>query len=129
MTFNDFLTRVIDDGIKGCTESYKGDDAIRKQKREGALAGFETCRNRTVFELRQQLDLARKLADLAFVDKQNYWYHRCFYAEVEWVCNVVSAALENQKQEPIVWPTARGYLKAAEILGVRANMDLKEFTN
>lgn len=127
MTFENFLTRIVDDGIKACQENYKGGDTRQQQKREGATAGFESCRGKTVFELRQQLDIARKLSDLAFVDKQNYWYHRCFYAEVEWVCNVVSAALENQKQPGIVQVTARGFLKAAEILGVARNMELKEF--
>jgi len=124
MNFTDFLTRIIDDGIKACSESYKNDT----QKREGAVASFNACRGRTVFELRQQLDLARKAADAArAVDKKNYRYLRCFEAEVEWVCNVVSCALQNQGQEPIVVPTARGYMKAAEILGVSANMQPKPF--
>lgn len=81
-----------------------------------------------MFELRQQLDLARKLADAALAaDRSNYWYYRCFHVEVEWVCNVVSAALQNQREETIVPPTARGYLKASEILGVSANMTLGPF--
>lgn len=124
MTFTDFLTRIIDDGIKACRESYK-DDA---KKRDGAVAGFNACRGKTIFELRQQLDLAGKAADAArAVDKNNYWYLRCFHAEVEWVCNVVSSALQNQGELTIVTPTARGFMKAAEILGVSANMQPKPF--
>lgn len=124
MKYSDFLTRIVDDGIKACRKSYENDT----QKREGAVAGFNACRGRTIFELRQQLDLARKAADAAFaVDRSNYWYLRCFHAEVEWVCNVVSAALQNQGEEPIVTPTVRGYMKAAEILGVGANMRPKPF--
>jgi len=122
--FNAFLTRVIDDGIKACCESYKND----KQKREGAIAGFEACRGKTVFELRQQLFIAQRAADVArAVNKDNYWYLCCFHAEIEWVCNVVSSALQNQGEEPIVTPTARGFMKAAEILGVAGNMTLQEF--
>lgn len=124
MTFAAFLTCIIDDGIKACSESYKHD----QRKREGAIAGFNACRGKTIFELRQQLDVAGKAADVArAVDKKNYWYLRCYHAEIEWVCNVVSSALQNQGQEPIVVPTARGYMKAAEILGVSANMQPKPF--
>lgn len=126
MTFDDFLTRVIDDGIKAVKDSYR--EARQAQKLEGSIAGFESCRGRSVFELRQQLDIAQKLADIAMAtDRGNYWYHRCFHAEVEWVCNVVSAALQNSGEIPIVTPTARGYLKAADILGVKGNMTLREF--
>lgn len=97
-------------------------------KREGAVAGFEACRNKTVFELRQQLHLAANLADIArATDRERYWYHRCFHAEIEWVCNVVSACLQNQGLDIIVIPTARGFLKAAEIIGVKGNLTLKEF--
>lgn len=124
MLYKYFLDRIIDDGIKACRESYKDDT----QKRDGAVAGFNACRGRSVFELRQQLDIARKAANAAFaVDKSNYWYLRCFEAEVEWVCNVVSSALQNQGEDPIVIPTARGYMKAAEILGVTGHMTLKAF--
>lgn len=124
MTLKDFLDRIIDDGIAASSKSYKNDP----QKREGSAAGFNACRGKTVFELRQQLDISRKTAEIGLVaDRKNYWYLRCFHAEVEWVCNVVSAALRNQGEETIVTPTARGFLKAAEILGVRANMSLKEF--
>lgn len=124
MNFDAFLTRIIDDGIAACSESYKND----KQKREGAVAGFNACRGRTIFELRQTLFVAQRAADNArAVDRDNYWYLRCFHAEVEWVCNVVSSALQNQGEEPIVIPTARGYMKAAEILGVGANMQPKPF--
>ncbi len=82
-----------------------------------------------MFELRQQLYLASKAADIArAVDCENYWYLCCFHAEIEWVCNVVSAALQNMQLEPIVTPTARGYLQAAAILGVTKDLGLKSTT-
>ncbi len=125
MKFDVFLACIIDDGIKACRESYK-DDA---QKRDGAFAGFNACRGKTVFELRQQLHLAANRADVArAVDRSNYWYHQCRHAEIEWVCNVVSAALQNMQLEPIVTPTARGYLQAAAILGVTKDLGLKSTT-
>jgi hypothetical protein len=123
MTLRKLLDQIVDDGIKACSESYK-DDA---KKREGAIAGFEACRNKSVFELRQILGVASNAADVArAVDRENYWYLRCFHAEVEWVCNVVSACLQNQGLDPIVTPM-RGYLKAAEIVGVDGDTTLKEF--
>lgn len=124
MTLKDFLDRVVNDGIKAARESYKD----KPKKRDGAVAGFEACRNKTIFELRQQLHLAANLADIARItDRENYWYHRCYHAEIEWVCNVVSACLQNQKLDTIVIPTARGFLKAAEIIGLKGDMTLKEF--
>jgi hypothetical protein len=124
MTFKDFLARVIDDGIKAASESYKD----RPMKLEGAIAGFEACRCKTVFELRQRLHAAANAKNLArVVDRTRYWYYVCYHAEIEWICNVVSAALQNEKLDPIVAPTARGYMKAAEIIGVKDDMTLKEF--
>ncbi len=124
MTYSDFLTRIVDDGITACCESYKDDT----QKREGAVAGFNACRGKTILELRQQLDSARDATRNAYrLSSANYWFLRCYELEVEWVCNVVSAALQNQGDEPIVTPTVRGYMKAAEILGVGANMRPKPF--
>ncbi len=116
MTLQAFLDRVIDDGIKACRESYKDDPP----KRDGAVAGFNSCRGKTVLELRKHLELARGSTHNAHrLESINYWVVRCFELEVEWVCNVVSAALQNEGLDVIVIPTARGYMKAAEILGVR----------
>ena len=124
MNFTDFLNRVIDDGIAAANESYKTDDL----KREGAVAGFEACRDKTDFELRQLCFAASNMVNVAVVlERERYWYHRCFHAEIEWVCNVVSVILQNEGIEPIVMPTARGYLKAAEIVGVKNDLTLKRF--
>ena len=117
MNYDEFLTRIIDDGIVAASESYKDNDL----KREGAIAGFESCRGKTPFELMQRLDAATKLVSACRVlEPERYWRHVCFHAEIEWVCNVVSAMLLNQGASAplIVNPTARGYIKAAEIVGV-----------
>jgi hypothetical protein len=124
MTLKALLDRIADDGIKACSENYKNNP----KKRDGAIAGFNACRDKTIFELRQQLHIAANAADVArAVDRENYWYLRCFEAEIEWVCNVVSACLQNQGLDTIVTPTMRGYLKAAEIIGVKNDLTLKEF--
>ena len=47
---------------------------------------------------------------------EDYWRVRCREAEIEWVCNVVSAMLVNEKKSPIIPPTARGTITAGKIL-------------
>ncbi len=122
-----FLTRIIDDGVAAARRDYAGDLPRDVAKRMGALAGFEACRGKNPVQLVALLDQARqdtvsamrtRMNDASQVN--NYWRQRCYELEVEWVCNVVSSALWNQGQATIVTPTARGLLKAAEILGVQA---------
>jgi hypothetical protein len=116
MEYEKFLTKVIDDGIEAAKKSY----ATRPDKLRGAVAGFESCRGKSPEELRAALESARKATMVARVCKaDNYWEVRCFEAEIEWVCNVVSAAMASQNAPTIVSPTARGLMKAADVLGVR----------
>lgn len=114
-----FLGRIIDDGIAAVRIDYKDREPYWT---EGAVAGFEACRGLTVIELTELLIRARRVGQRAFRQRTNvarYWRVRAFESEVEWVCNVVSAALWNVGAPPIITPTARGVMKAAEILGVR----------
>ena len=37
---------------------------------------------------------------------------------MEWTCNCVSAIMANSGMDPIVPPTARGFIKAAEVTSV-----------
>lgn len=117
-TWDAFVTKIIDDGIAAARADYAHDAA----KMKGAVAGFEACRNKDPLQLRNLLsDARRKAGALYFVEEEKldaYWEARCFELEVEWVCNVVSAALVNRGDPPILQPTARGVMKAAEILGV-----------
>lgn len=113
----EFLTRVIDDGIEAATRDYDGEN--HRQKREGSIAGFEACRGLEPNSLRELLRRASEQTSNARVfDRQKYWWYRCFELEVEWVCNVVSAALMNSGEPVIITPTARGIIQAAKILGV-----------
>lgn len=114
--YHAFLTRVVDDGIAAAKKDYAGNP----DKLRGAVAGFEDCRGRSPGELLDLLIEAREATKQAFAKQaDNYWFTRCRELEVEWVCNVASAALANQGLDVIVPPTARGALKAAEILGVK----------
>jgi hypothetical protein len=125
MNYNEFLTRVIDEGIEAATADYTKES--EKQQLEGSIAGFNACRDKSPEELVEVWKQAGKRTEEASHEvyktqsKGDYWYHRCFQSEVEWVCNVVSAMLMNQgNYAPLLsWlPTANGAMKAASIIGV-----------
>ena len=110
-----FLELVVRDGIEAAERDY----VERPDKRKGAVDGFRACLGKSPAELAEILSAARNATQEAFTHKaENYWEIRCFELEVEWTCNVVSSALHNQGQPIIIKPTARGYMKAAQILGV-----------
>jgi len=115
MDYNTFLERVINEGIEAAKEDYKDDP----QKRDGSVEGFEACRGLRPHELYELLQDSGKAQQKAFREQSNdYWRIRCRQAEIEWVCNVVSAMLANSGLTPIITPTARGVQKAASIVGV-----------
>jgi hypothetical protein len=117
MPYRDFLNAVIDDGIEEVREAYaKPGDA---GKRDGAIRGFEECRGREPSELLLlQAEADRAVHDKRVAQAADYWYWRYRALQVGWVLNVLSAAEHAAGREPHVPPTARGMLKAADILGV-----------
>lgn len=124
MDFAAFLERVIEDGIAAARADYTKPE--QKSKLEGSIEGFEACRGKTPAELASLLDQVARNRQQAFmrlheqeISTQEYWKTRCREAEIEWVLNVVSAALHNSGQPPITAFTARGVLAAAKILGVQ----------
>ena len=124
MNYESFLTQIVDRGIAAATADY-GDEAPNKLK--GSIDGFDACRGLSPQQLIELLQKARNRANLSMqLDEpiDLYWELRCYEMEVEWVCNVVSAALANEGQPPLLGylPTARGMMTAAEILGVRGTL-------
>lgn len=118
MIFDDFVTRIIDDGIQAATDDYTRPN--QQNKLRGSVAGFEICRGKNVEELRELLAAsATATHDACQRKSSDYWWYRCYEVEVEWVCNCTSALLHNQKLPTIVTPTVRGVMKAAEIVGVK----------
>src|SRR3974390_2587639 len=112
MDYHTFLARVIDDGIAAAKRDYSRPDQL--QKLEGSIAGFEACRDLQPRDLRDELESSRVTTQDTYVNmRANYWRDRCYEAEVEWVCNVVSAMLMSAGLPTIVTPTARGAIKAA----------------
>lgn len=117
MIFDDFVTKIVDDGIQAATDDYTRPD--QQDKLRGSVAGFEICRGKNVEELRELLAASATATQDACQRDSDYWWYRCYESEVEWVCNCVSALLHNQKLPTIVTSTARGAMKAAEIVGVK----------
>jgi len=118
VTYQDALNIIIKDGIEAVRLDYTRPD--QKQKRDGSILGFEECRDRTPAQLVALLGESHTMTMDKFRDQaEDYWYWRCRDAEIEWVCNVVSAILINQGLPAISTCTARGMMKAAEIIGVK----------
>lgn len=129
MNFTNFLNRLVDDGIEAVHQHYDHPHQVRthnhEQKRAGSIAGFEACRlcrsTHIHQDLSELLDMARIATQAARdSDREKYWWYRCYEHEVEWVCNCVSVVLHNEGMPTIITPTARGVLKASEIVGLRA---------
>lgn len=113
-TFDEFLFFIIEDGIEAARHDYARD----VMKRNGAIAGFEACRSLSPAELAALLLKAHdKTREKYLQQAQDYWFWRCREAEIEWVCNVVSAVFYHQGLPVIVPPTLNAVIKAAEILG------------
>ena len=120
MDLAQFIERVINDGIEAVRADYK--EPRQKQKLEGSILGFERCRRKNHQELMALLREAQEATRKAYIEQvESYWFIRCQELEIEWVCNCVSAVLVHQGLSPIITPTARGALKAAEIVGVRGS--------
>jgi hypothetical protein len=128
MNYNEFLIRIIDEGIEAAKADYIGES--NKNMLEGSIAGFTACKDKTPEELVEVWQKSSDNMNDAFREqKENYWYYRCFQLEVEWVCNVVSAMLMNEGgiTPLLAWlPTANGVRKAATIISIAPNTFLKE---
>lgn len=116
MQYYEFLALIIEDGIEAVRLDYPRPD--QNQKRDGSIKGFEECRNRDPLQLATLRSEAHVMTSTKYSEQAtDYWYWRCRELEIEWVCNVVSGSLISQGLPPIGICTARGVLKAAEILG------------
>jgi hypothetical protein len=123
MTYNEFLTHVIDEGIAAAKADYtKPED---KARLEGSIEGFEACRGKHPIDLqklfwdaRQKTQTAHHEVNDGKITSEEYWRINSFEAEIGWTCNVVSAMLMNEKMAPLdpLMPTARAVIKCDEIL-------------
>jgi len=117
MLLVDALNAVIDDGIEAARMDYaKPQDTL---KREGAIQGFEECRGKQPAEIAALLAEANERAMQAMREQDpRYWFWHCRALAIKWVANVLGNILVANGMLPIGKMTARGRLKAAEIIGV-----------
>ena len=128
MTYFEILNRIIDEGIAGARQDYNKPD--QSSKLQGSIEGFDACRGRKVSELTMLLlsseENSRRayfanLKEISSIDE--YWRLQCFAAEIEWVCNVMSAVLETNGYPTIINPTVRGVMQATRIIGVKGKLE------
>lgn len=118
MDWDKFINQIVDLGIEAAKRDYKRPD--QKPLLDGSLAGFEECRNKSVVDLAKLLPGAAAYRDNAQKGSTTgYLRAKGYYNEIEWVCNVASAALYNQGLPVIIQPTVRAMQTAAKILGVK----------
>jgi hypothetical protein len=125
MNLQIFIERIINDGIEAAKADYnKPED---KDRLIGALEGFELCRGKNFDELGVILKKAMKDTSDAHAKRApDYWKIRCREAEIEWVCNTVSAIMLVNGSSVIIQPTCRGMMKANEIVGTEGLLKVFE---
>lgn len=128
MTYEEFLNEVIDRAIKGVKADYEEGTP----KYRGSMEGLNICRDKQPSELHTAWVLAGQgVADrmrrVPHEDEDEIRFWQCYRAEVEWVCNVMSAMLMNEGRPTIIPPTARGVMVAAEILGIGSTITEADF--
>ena len=81
MGYNDFLDSIINQGIASAKRDY-----VAGEKLDGAIAGFEACRNKTYEEI---VDILEEVNEYLITAQRectsNYWFFRCYQAEVIFV--------------------------------------------
>lgn len=121
MDYQSFLNAIIDDGITEIPLAYPRPE--QKDKRDGAIAGFNACRGLVYEQIGELLVQARTEREAAAArNETRYWWHRMYEAQIEWVLNVLSAVALNQGLPTLIPPTYRGIMKAADILGVKESV-------
>jgi hypothetical protein len=118
VTLNDALNHIIDDGIEAARADYS--KPRDKLKLEGSILGFKECRGKSPAEISALLaEAGEKMWQAHREQSPQYWYWRCRQAEIQWIANVLSCIMQAQGWPPIAMMTARGAVKAAEVIGVK----------
>ena len=126
MTYEQLLDRIISDGLTEVHEAYNTPEDCHK--RDGAIEGFEACRNKTPPELvalwtttEEETRQIRAACRENRREQQDYWRIRYKELQIEFVCNVISVGLTSSGQAPLLphLPTLRGARKYTEIVGTQ----------
>jgi hypothetical protein len=121
MDIGPFIYRVCADGMAAARESYSPIDQADTLR--GAVEGFELCQGiEHADHLLEALHQANARAVEAMAEEatdQARWTTRV--AKIEWVCDVVSAALVAHGLQSLgpLWPTGPAMIKTADLLTVR----------
>lgn len=121
-TYAQLLDRIVTDGIAEVREAYA--EPKNHHKRDGAIEGFEACRDKSPTELVALWLEAIDQCSLARAEKMNnedYWKCRYKALQVEWVLNVISVGLKKPLLAHL--PTHHGAMKYAEIVGVSGSLE------
>lgn len=134
MTYDQLLTRLIDDGIAEVTCVYA--EPKNHYKRDAAVTAFEACRGKTAEEIRSLweqseivcLELRQKQRGAAQSNGSDAWKERFFAywkrryetLQYEWLCDVISVGLISSGRTPLAahLPTQRAAIKYAAVVGV-----------
>ena len=117
MTIYEIRDKVIEKGIEAAKRDYSSPE--KAHMLEGALLGFESCRDKTIYDLEALLVVARYDSMESYRKEETleiYWKKVCYEREIEWVCNCLSVLMVQQDLEPIIQPTARAGICVAQIL-------------
>jgi hypothetical protein len=121
MDLGPFIDRVCADGIADARVSFAHAGAADQLR--GAIEGFELCQGIEHAEhLLEALHQANARAMEALADEaKDYRRWRCRADNIEWVCNVVSAARVAHGLPSLgpLWPTGAAMLKTASLVGVK----------
>jgi hypothetical protein len=121
MTYDQLLNRIIVDGIAEVNETYN--DPKDQHKRDGAVEGFEACRDKTPEQIvmlwreaERAAASARSIDEATEDSLKTYWRCRYKALQIEWCLNVLSVGLGTPLLSHL--PTARAAMKYASIVGV-----------
>jgi len=121
MDLGPFIDRVCAVGMAVARASYPRSDQSERLK--GCIEGFEICQGiEHADHLLEALHQANARAIEAFADQAtDYRRWNCRAAGIEWVCDVVSAALVAHGLRSLgpLWPTPPAMRESASILGVK----------
>jgi hypothetical protein len=126
ITYKQLLDRVISDGITEVRVVYA--DPEDHHKRDGAIEGFEACREKSPAQLvelwRETEAEAAQMRNVHADDLKAYWRLRYKALQIEWVLNVLTVGFQKLGYRPLLGhlPTARAVMKYVEIVGLRDDL-------
>lgn len=123
MKLSELQDKAIESAMRSAHAMYKDEP----DKFAGCVAGLTECRGKSPEQLGVVLVGANTALSLAYAKQdRRYWEVAMFHAEVEGICDVMSAALKGMGKDPIIEPSKAGYDKAVALLGGSAVIVLEK---